>query len=172
MNRHRRARRIVPIVAAVGVLLAATGCSTSTDEPAALTMSHAEAWNILNNNIATILPDWQAEPAPAPPPGPTGGNGYTGCATNPDTLMPQGPPWHLEIRTSPDADDAELQAMADRFATLAERGYHEKELAAPNSTYDRAAEDDRGFEVALYVKGDKPSRTVTVWSRTPCTDFK
>ncbi|MBD0861972.1 hypothetical protein IA539_12220 [Gordonia sp. zg691] len=166
------------MLAGVVALLAgvAGGCTGTPDErpdasessPAesAPSMSKAEVWQAINDNMALVDPEFiRIENTPE------NVNLVVryGCATSRKTLMPDGPPWRYQVRevSHPIAD---LPRLLAGLETLRDVGFEVPEVGSVDGLRDVSAVDARGFSVSISVD-DTPAGaapTVDVSSDSPC----
>lgn len=156
------------LLVVVGALLVTTvvGCSETVDDEPAPSMSKAEVWRQINDNMATV--DVEFTPIED-----TLANANLvaryGCATSRRTMMPAGPPWRYQIVevNHPIGDYARLIAGLE---ALREVGFEVPQVYPADAPHDVRATDPRGFTVSISVDDARPGAepTVDVSSDSPC----
>lgn len=130
----------------------------------ALDMSRAEVWRTINENLHVVDHDWVVTPWPD-----SLVHRY-GCATNPKSMMPMGPPWkYEELQWKRDPSPEYLTRIGAGLDDLARYGFTVAPPPRPDDPRDLTARDTQSFSVIVTygTEGSATSR-VDIRSLSPC----
>ncbi|GAB09529.1 hypothetical protein GOARA_043_00040 [Gordonia araii NBRC 100433] len=139
-------------------------CVKSPEEVPAMDISRAELWRTINQNLHAVDPDWVVTPWPD-----TLVRRY-GCATNPESHMPMGPPWRYEVsQWKSDPSPEYLARVREGLDALARRGFEVGPPPKVDDPRDLAATDSRGFSVSVrFTQWTGEPLRVDIKSWSPC----
>ncbi|MGC4934027.1 hypothetical protein ACLQ3C_10115 [Gordonia sp. DT30] len=158
---------ILRLAAAIAAVLGLAGCGLTEDQDdvPAVSMSRAEVVAILNANMRALDPEWRdSDPAKLSP----GRLARHGCWTNPNTMMPDGPPWSYRIGPLTYGGSPEkITRILRGVDTLGQRGFSPIDpIGMPSrGRGDRYVRDARKFTVGVSFEG---SDRVSVSASSPC----
>lgn len=154
---------MVAVAALAAIFLAS--CVQPADDVAALDMPRSQVWQTINDNLHAVDPAWVATAAPETP------VRRSGCATNPNSWMPMGPPWRYAVfQWTVEPSPAYLDRVHKGLESLARQGFEVGPPPRVDDPRDRFAKDARGFTVDVrHVKASaaKPFE-VTINANSPC----
>ena len=150
------------VVPSVALVVLVAGCSIfgedREDVPAFL-MSRAEVVRILNANMRAVDPDWtDADPGDLS----SGGLTRDGCWTNPNTLMPEGPPWSYRIDNYVTPEIGE--GAVGRLDEVVRRGFVRQAEVSPSDPRNAGVIDPRKFSVNVFFS----KLSTSISSSSPC----
>ncbi|AFR47634.1 hypothetical protein [Gordonia sp. KTR9] len=150
----------------VGALLSGCGVQKPKDIPA-LSMSKEDVWVAVSGNMAAVDPDYVTTPMPA---NTSMRFQQNGCATDPNTLMPSGPPWwYRENQTFRDPSAERVDTVRRGIEKLMSQGFTRKQQSPSRDPRDLTVEDARGFAVGIHhTEFSSGNENVTVTSTSPC----
>ncbi|MGC4934026.1 hypothetical protein ACLQ3C_10110 [Gordonia sp. DT30] len=154
------------LAAAAAMILGLAGCGLTEDQDdvPAVSMSRAEVVAILNANMRALDPEWRdLDPAELS----AGRLTRSGCWTNPNTMMPDGPPWSYQIETGKYGGSEKITRILQGVDALGQRGFSPIDpIAMPSRGWrDRHVRDARRFTVDVSFEG---SDRVSVSASSPC----
>ncbi|MFE0751624.1 hypothetical protein [Gordonia sp. NPDC058843] len=157
---------VTTCVLIIGALLSGCAVENPEDIPA-LSMSKEDVWIAVSGNMAAVDPDYVSTPMPS---NTSMRFQQNGCATDPNTLMPSGPPWwYRENHTLRDPAAERVDTVRRGVEKLLSEGFTRKQQSPTGDPRDLTVEDARGFAVGLHhTDFANGGSTVSVTSTSPC----